>query len=218
MRVGILGGTFNPIHMAHLRIAEEVREACRLDQVVFMPAADPPHKDVARRVSFAHRLAMVEAALVDHPVFVASDLEGRRSGKSYSVQTLEILCREHPDNAYWFIMGLDSFHELPSWYQWERLFSLCHLVVAVRPGVAMKPPLELVPVAIRGEFCYDVQPGQLRHRSGKTVLFLTETLLDISSTRLRAMVAAGRSIRYLVPAEVEGYIQRHALYTGEELS
>ncbi len=218
MRVGILGGTFNPIHLAHLRIAEEVREACRLDRVMFMPAADPPHKAVAEQVSFEHRYAMVEAALADHSAFEASDLERRRSGKSYSVDTLEILAREHPGDEYWFLMGLDSFRDLPSWYQWERLFTLAHLVVVTRPGVAMEPPLELVPVAIRGEFCYDCQPERLRHRSGKTVLFLTETLLDISSTRLRAMVAAGRSIRYLVPAAVDAYIHQHALYAGQEFS
>lgn len=218
MRVGILGGTFNPIHLAHLRIAEEVREACRLERVLFMPAADPPHKAVTGEASFAQRFAMVEAALADHLAFMASDLEGRRSGKSYSVDTLEILNREHPENEYWFIMGLDSFRDLSSWYQWERLFHLAHLVVATRPGVLMEPPLELVPVAIRGEFCYDGQPDRLRHRSGKTVLFLTETLLDISSTRLRAMVAAGRSIRYLVPAAVDAYIHQHALYAGQEFS
>lgn len=216
MKIGILGGTFNPIHLAHLRIAEEVREACALDRVLFVPAADPPHKDVAEVVSFARRLAMVEAAIADHLHFQASDLEGRRCGKSYSVDTLEILTHEHPENSYYFIMGLDSFRDLTSWHEWQRLFWLAHLVVVSRPGVALEAPLELLPVAIRDQFCYDCQPGLLRHRSGKTVLFLTETYLDISSTRLREMVAAQQSIRYLVPPGVEAYIEQHALYKGQE--
>jgi len=218
MKVGIFGGTFNPIHLAHLRVAEEVRESCCLDRVLFVPAADPPHKDVAEQVSFAQRLEMVEAAIADNPQFVVSDLEGRRSGKSYSVHTLEILSREHPEDEYWFIMGLDSFRDLTSWHEWRRLFELAHLVVMRRPGVYSGLPQELLPVAIRGEFCYDCEPGSLRHRSGKTVLFLTETDLDISSTRLRKMVAAGQSIRYLVTPPVGAYIEQQALYQGQENS
>jgi len=216
MKIGILGGTFNPIHLAHLRIAEEVREASALDQVLFLPTADPPHKVVAAQVGFTRRLEMVAAAIADHPDFEVSDLEARRSGKSYSVDTLEILSDEHPENSYTFIMGLDSFRDLSSWHQWPRLFELSDLVVVSRPGVAVEAPLELLPVAIKDQFCYDCQPGLLRHRSGKTVLFLTETYLDISSTRLREMVAKRQSIRYLVPPAVEAYIEQHALYRGQE--
>ncbi|PLX99532.1 MAG: nicotinate-nicotinamide nucleotide adenylyltransferase [Desulfuromonas sp.] len=216
MKIGILGGTFNPIHLAHLRIAEEVRQACALDQVWFLPAADPPHKVVAGQVGFRQRLAMVEAAIADHPHFRVSDLEARRSGKSYSVDTLEILSLEHPEHSYTFIMGLDSFRDLSSWHQWARLFEFAHLVVVSRPGIPVEAPLELLPVAIRDQFCYDCPSSLLRHRSGKTVLFLTETYLDISSTRLREMVAARQSIRYLVPPVVEAFIEQHALYRGQE--
>jgi nicotinate-nucleotide adenylyltransferase len=159
---------------------------------------------------------MVEAAIADHPDFAVSDLESRRDGKSYSVHTLEILQQEHPENSYWFIMGLDSFRDITSWHEWRRLFELAHIVVMARPGVTLEPPEQLVPVAIREEFCYDSQPGLVRHRSGKTVLFLNETLLDISSTRLREMVAAGSSIRDLVPPAVETYIEEHALYRVRE--
>ena len=214
MRIGILGGTFNPVHIAHLRIAEEVREACDLDRVLFIPAATPPHKALAGDVPFAHRLAMVEEAIAENPAFAASDLENRRSGKSYSVHTLEILREENPEAEYFFLMGMDSFREISSWREYRRLFSLCHLVVTARPGSESAPPPELLPVAVRDEFCYDDASQKLVHRSGFTVIFLKETYLDISSTRIRELREAGRSVRYLVPAVVDHYIQQHALYLG----
>ncbi len=216
MKLGILGGTFNPIHLAHLRIAEEVREACALDRVLFIPAAAPPHKEVADAVSFSHRLAMVEAAIAGNPAFAVSDLENRRPGKSYSVQTLEILHQEHPRGEFYFIMGMDSFRDITTWRQWRRLFALAHIVVAARPGAPEADPRDLVPVAMAGEFCYDVPSNSLRHQSGKEVIFLGETRLDIASSRLRQLVAEGRSIRYLVPPPVEAYIAQHGLYGGPE--
>jgi nicotinate-nucleotide adenylyltransferase len=216
MRIGILGGTFNPIHLAHLRIAEEVREACSLDRVIFIPAADPPHKPVAEEVPFAQRLAMVEAAIADNPAFAASDLESHRTGKSYSVHTLEILRRDQPDQELFFIIGMDSFRDIGSWREYRRLFPLAHIVVAARPGISSDDPQALLPVAIRGDFCYDVQSKTLLHRSGNRVIFLEETLLDISSTRIRRLAADGRSIRYLVTPAVEEYVSTHGLYRDQE--
>ncbi len=143
MRTGILGGTFNPIHLAHLRIAEEVREACALDRVLFIPAADPPHKPVAENVSFAQRLAMVRAAIADNPAFAVSDLEAQRTGKSYSVQTLELLRAEAPAAAFFFIIGMDSFRDLPLWKDYRRLFALTNLVVIGRPGLETADPRRL---------------------------------------------------------------------------
>jgi nicotinate-nucleotide adenylyltransferase len=109
MKTGILGGTFNPIHLAHLRIAEEVRLACGLDRVLFMPAATPPHKPLADDIPFAHRYAMVEAAVADNPYFSGCDLEAQRPGKSYSVATLEILHDQFPEDEFYFIIGMDSW-------------------------------------------------------------------------------------------------------------
>ncbi|TLM65605.1 MAG: nicotinate-nucleotide adenylyltransferase [Deltaproteobacteria bacterium] len=212
MKTGILGGTFNPIHLAHLRIAEEVREACALDEVVFMPAAAPPHKPVAGAVSFAHRLAMIAAAIADNPAFRVSDFEARRAGKSFSVDTLELLRSADPHGERYFIVGLDSFRDIASWKDYTRLFELAHLVVTARPGVELADPLLALPVAARSDFCYDGQPKKLRHRSGNTVIFLEETRLDISSTLIRGKVAAGASIRYLVPRPVADYIVAHGLY------
>ena len=214
MKTGILGGTFNPIHYAHLRIAEEVREVCGLDRILFLPAATPPHKEVAANIAFAHRLAMVQAAIADNPFFEASDLENRRPGKSYSVHTLEILREENPGDDFYFIIGMDSFRDLSTWKEYDRLFALAHLVVASRPGIACADPASLLPVAIRGDFCYHDSSKNLRHRSGNHVIFLEETFLDISSTDIRHLIANRRSIRYLLPPAAEEYIFKKRLYRG----
>lgn len=216
MRTGIFGGTFNPIHLAHLRIAEEVREVCALDRVLFLPAATPPHKTLAEAVAFSHRLAMVEAAIADQPAFRASDLEGRRPGKSFSVHTLEILRREGPKDEFFFIIGMDSFRDIATWHDYQRLFTLANIVVAPRPGLPRSHPQELLPVAIRDQFCYDGAAKILRHASGTSLIFLEETYLDISSSRIRQLLVAGRSIRYLVPAAVAAYIDHHGLYQRQE--
>lgn len=212
MKTGILGGTFNPIHLAHLRIAEEVREACALDEVLFIPAAIPPHKPPTEAAPFRDRLAMVEAAIADNPRFRATDLEARRGGRSFSVDTLAILRDADPAGERYFIVGLDSFRDIATWKDYARLFELAHLVVTARPGVALPDPLAALPVAARADFCYDIQPARLRHRSGNAVIFLEETRLDISSTLIRAKVATGSSIRYLVPPAVAAYIAEHKLY------
>jgi len=212
MRTGILGGTFNPIHLAHLQIAEDVRRRFRLDRILFVPAAEPPHKQVAGEVSFAHRFAMVEAALRGHLSFQASDLETRRDGKSFSVDTLEILRQEDPQGERFFIIGLDSYRDIASWKDFERIFSLCHLVVTTRPGILLTSPLEPLPVAIHEDFCYDEDAKKILHKSGHYVFFLSETRLDISSTQVRQRLYEGQSIRHLVPASVADYIDRHHLY------
>ncbi|MFA5515462.1 MAG: nicotinate-nucleotide adenylyltransferase [Desulfuromonadales bacterium] len=215
MRTGIFGGTFNPIHLAHLRLAEEVREACALERVLFIPAATPPHKTVAENVSFTQRLTMVRAAVAGNPAFFASDLEAQRTGKSYSVQTLEILRRQAPGDDFFFIIGMDSFRDLPLWKDYRRLFDLTNLVVVGRPGLETVEPRQFLPVAIQGEFCYD-EPLKFRHSSGTSVHFLKAKGLDISSTGIRRLVTEGRSIRYLVPPAVEEIIMKHGLYQRPE--
>jgi nicotinate-nucleotide adenylyltransferase len=215
MRTGILGGTFNPIHLAHLAIAEEARRICQLDRVIFLPAADPPHKPVAGSVPYKQRLAMVEAALAGHPEFSVSNLEAQREGKSYSVETLEILHQIDPKDSFYFIIGLDSFRDLPTWKAYEKLFTLAHLIVVTRPGINTDP-IQLLPIAIRREFCYSAESKNLRHSSGNQVFFLEETRLDISSTKIRSRIAAQQTIDHLVPAPVADYIRRHGLYLNEE--
>ena len=216
-RLGIFGGAFNPIHLAHLRLAEEAREHCQLDQILFLPTADPPHKTLPEESpSFAHRLAMVAAAVAGNPAFSVSDLEGTRPGKNYSVKILERLHSLYPHCDFFFIVGMDSFRDLATWHDYRRLFDLTNLVVTRRPGVERDDLLALLPVAIRPEFCYASSGKMLTHSSGTQVIFLEETYLDISSTYIRQLLLGGRSVRYLLPTPVADYIEQHALYRGRE--
>ncbi len=209
-RIGILGGTFNPIHLGHLRSAEEVREAQRLDRVLFIPSASPPHKRRDGLASAEHRLAMVRRAVAGNPFFTVSTIEVERTGHSYSVDTLRALRMRTPRAAFSFIMGLDAFREIDTWKDYETLFGLCDLVVTSRPPREETPLADLLPVAVRDQFCY--ADGALTHRTGNRILYQRISGLDISASSIRQRLGAGLSIRYLVPLSVERYIARHGLY------
>jgi nicotinate-nucleotide adenylyltransferase len=211
MRVGLLGGTFNPIHLGHLHIAEEVLRSCELDQVWFIPACQPPHKNVAAAVPFVQRLDMVEAALAGCERFRACDIEGRRGGTSYSVETLRQLHDNYPAYEFFFIMGLDSFQEVSSWKDYTQLFAYAHIVVAARPGFE-GDLRELLPVAIAERFCYDSDSKKLTADSGFSVVLVPHTDRDISSTDIRKRIVAHQDCGALLPAAVADYIAAHSLY------
>ncbi|MBJ6724805.1 nicotinate-nucleotide adenylyltransferase [Geomesophilobacter sediminis] len=212
MKIGILGGTFNPVHNAHLRIAEEARDNFGLDRVVFIPAATPPHKPTIGELSFADRLAMVQLAVADNPHFTVSDMEGVRGGRSYSIDTIRELRRLHPDDDFYFIIGGDSFRDISSWREYAEIFATCNVIAVQRPGATFESLAQSLPVAIANQFCYDEPAKMLSHSSGCGVFALHGVLLDISSSEIRALARQGRSIRYLVPGPVEQYIKEHRLY------
>lgn len=211
MKLGLLGGTFNPIHLAHLRIAEEAREAAGLDQVLFIPAADPPHKPLAGDVSFAVRYRMVQQAIADHPCFAISDIEARREGKSYTVETLIQMRQERPEDQLFFIIGSDSYLELGLWHRYTDIFCLSSLIVVERPEKEITEPLQQLPETVRDQFVHEAD-NLLRHSSGTSIRFVIGTRLDISSSQLRERVARQQSIRYLVPPEIESFITQKGLY------
>jgi nicotinate-nucleotide adenylyltransferase len=213
MNIGLMGGTFNPVHYAHLRSAEEARELCSLDRVVFIPASDPPHKPLAGDISFYRRCEMVRLAIAENPAFALSDLEGNRPGKSYSIDTIGVFREKYPDDGLFFIIGSDSFLEIGSWHRCVDIFRICSLIVVERPGFQTINPLEALPVAIRGEFGYTSGSHGLKHRSGQSVHFLQGCQMDISSTKIRHQIATGRSVTYLVPPGVESYIKDQRIYT-----
>lgn len=189
-RIGILGGTFNPIHLGHLLIAQDAVDAARLDRVLFIPSATPPHKALGGDVSAAHRLRMVKLAIAGDKRFAVDDLEIRRGGKSYSVDTLAELRTRHPRASFHFIIGADSLDELHLWKDARRLVRLCQFIAIARPGYRGKPARI---------------PG-LRYR------LLRAHPCDIASRDIRARAGEGKSICYLVPEAVVRYIRTHKLY------
>jgi nicotinate-nucleotide adenylyltransferase len=211
MKIGIFGGTFNPIHFAHLRIVEEIRETFALSKVFFVPAATPPHKPLADDLSFAERLKMVHLAVQGNPHFTVSDVEGQREGKSYSIDTLRVFREMFPGDEFFFIMGSDSFADFRSWKNYSAIFSCCNIVTISRPGTRISLH-QALPVDIAHEFCYHESQNRLSHRSGYSVYSIEGTQLDISSTAIRSLIRQGKSIKYLLPVTVEQYIKQQRFY------
>lgn len=209
MKLGILGGTFNPIHLAHLRLAEAAREALGLERVLFVPAAQPPLKH-AGVAPAEDRLEMTRLATAGHPAFEVLDLELRRAGPSYTVDTIRELGAEFPGTRFWFIMGSDAVRELGHWHQTERLFELVNLAVASRPG-SEAPLEELLPEHFRPLFRRT--PAGLAHESGTELRSIPFAPLEISASEIRRRCALGESIREWVPEAVVEYIERRKLYT-----
>jgi nicotinate-nucleotide adenylyltransferase len=195
--IGIMGGTFDPIHVGHLAVAEEAREALGLQRVLFVPAGQPPHKLPAAVTPVDHRLAMVRLAIADNPAFELSMVEIDRQGPSFTVDTVEALAEQERGAVLHLILSAETLAELPTWHEPERLFAAARMAVVPREGYPAPDPAWLA----------DAFPGR-----EDRVDYLEGPRLGLSSTALRARVAAGRSIRYLVPTTVAAYIARHQLY------
>lgn len=189
-RLGLFGGTFDPIHTAHLVAAETARDRLALDEVLFIPANVPPHKS-APTSRAEDRYAMVEAAIGDHPAFRASRMELERAGPSYAEDTLEAVRAAEPGADFFYIIGADMLRDLHTWRHPERLVNMAQFVAVTRPGDILQQNYSAVAAKVQ---------------------LLDMPALAISSTDIRARVAEGRSIRYLVPQPVADYIARHALY------
>ncbi len=212
-RFGLFGGTFNPIHLGHLRAGIEIREAFSLDRVLFIPTAIPPHKKTRNLLPFAYRLKMVRLAIAGYPFFKASDVEKKRKGKSYSIQTLRFFNRTYGSQAeLYFIVGMDAFLEINTWKNYHDLFGLSHFVVMDRPGYRRSHVKEFLQQEISSEIIF--YPGENRFLLpwGFSVFLFPITLMDISSTRIRTLRQKKQSIRYLLPYEVEDYIEEKNFY------
>ncbi len=240
MRLGIFGGTFNPVHLGHLRTAEEVGYKLDLDKVIFIPSGNPPLKALDLPDA-QHRYEMTKLATESNVNFTVSDIELRQAGKSYTVNTLQRLHGIYPQDELLFILGTDAFLDIPHWWQPDRLISMADFVIVARPefspeDLAKSPYVEhesrrshpfIKPVP-----CSDGRSGnaaapegsgavsatcdcstvRFRLRGGRSAVFVRVTPLDISSTDIRMLVRENKSIRYLLPETVEKYIHAHSLY------
>jgi len=196
MRLGLFGGTFDPIHIGHLILAEQCREACRLDKVWIVVANEPPHKRGIPRTAVHHRLEMARLAVAGDSSFEVSEIEAHRPGPSYSVDTLAQIHAERPGDELFFLIGGDSLVDLPSWREPDRIARLATIVVVNRPGSIAEDP----PASVFG-------PGShpLQH--------VTIPPIGIASSDLRRRMTEGRSVHYMTPKPVQAYIDAHKLYT-----
>ncbi len=208
--IGLFGGTFDPIHYGHLRTAFELLQALKLAQVRFLPTGNPPHRE-APLAAGDLRLEMVRAAVAGQSGFSVDDREIRRSGVSYSIDTVTELRAENPARSLCLLLGMDAFLGMPTWHRWREIFEFCHVVVAHRPG--WKAPI----TGPLGEVMVDRGTGSVRELHAAPagrIYVLAVTQLEIASTDLRALVLSGRDLRYLVPDAVRDLIQRSGCYAA----
>jgi len=211
--VGILGGTFDPIHFGHLRLAEEMLELAGLEQIRFVPTGTPPHRD-APQVSAQQRSAMVRLAIAGQPAFVLDEREVMRGRLCFTVDTLRELRAElGAEQPLCLLMGGDAFLQLHTWHEWEGLFGLAHIVVGYRPGFTLEERIEGAPAPLRKHYRERLcAVGEMAQRPCGGVAELAIPKLEISATDIRRRVAEGRTIRYLLPNAVADYIHQHHLY------
>ncbi len=197
-KIGIMGGTFNPIHYGHLLLGEYAREQFELDKVLYMPSKKPPHKDLEKIVSDYHRIQMIQLAIADNPYFELSTLELERAGITYTVDTVSYLREQYPENEYYFIIGADSLFQFETWKNPEQILRLVHVLVATRDGIIFSK--------------MEKQIEYLRKKYQGDIVLIKFFTMDISSSIIRGRCRKNQSVRYLLPSEVEKYISNNRLY------
>jgi nicotinate-nucleotide adenylyltransferase len=213
-KLGIFGGTFNPVHYGHLRACEEVREAISLREIIFVPSGNPPLKD-RELASAEHRYEMTKLAAESNPFFRISDIECSRQGKSYTVETINTLRQDYKGDDFYLILGIDSFLELPAWHQPERLMELTNFAVMSRPGFSfssLHSRIEADMSALSELDTGKLQSYQTVLKGSSKVFLLNVTPIGISATGIRRLVKDGMGIKYLLPEAVESYIISNKLY------
>ncbi|TAL26861.1 MAG: nicotinate-nucleotide adenylyltransferase [Nitrospirae bacterium] len=220
MKLGIFGGTFNPIHYGHLRAAEEVREKLKLDKIIFVPSGNPPMKD--RELADArHRYKMVRLAAFKNRSFTVSDIEYKKKNKSYSVNTLKELHRLYKGARLYFILGIDAFIDIPNWWQPDKLVSLTDFVVISRPSFRFEELSSSPYLEADGNILKRLDSGKIESyktglKGGRDIIMMRLTALSISATLIRKLLHQDKSIKYLLPEEVESYIISTKLYKIKE--
>jgi len=198
-RLGIYGGSFDPVHTGHLVIAEMACQECKLDKVLFIPAGSPPHKTNRKLAPPEERYDMVRLAIEGNPFFEASTIEIRREGRSFTIDTLKSLREIYSsDWEFWLIIGMDSLMEIRAWRDSFQIMQMCKLAVYPRSGYLI-------------DRCYK-EAESLKRETGVEIVFISGPIIEISSSDIRKRIEAGKSIRYLVPESVHNYIQEHSLY------
>ncbi len=211
IKIGILGGTFDPIHFGHLRVAEEVGENLNLNKVLLIPVNIPPHKRRHDLTPFNHRFQMTKLAVKGSTILDVSDIERKRGGISYTVDTLRDIKKLWHEPEVYFIIGMDAFLDIKTWKEYKELFSLCHFVVIKRPGFAHGSRIQKLLITIDSGFKRK-SSNFFISIYGFNIILMKTTLMDISSTRIRELASEGKSMRFLLPDSVIKYIVKEGLY------
>jgi nicotinate-nucleotide adenylyltransferase len=213
-RIGIFGGTFNPIHRGHVKAAVEVQRVFGLDKILLIPSFIPPHKGSPDVASPSHRLKMVELAVAPYPRIFPSSIEIEAKGKSYSIMTLAKLKKRHPDSLMFFIMGVDAFLEIDTWRDYEKVLEQCHFIVISRPGFILEDSNKVLGGEYRGRMVQILDSIDLEEvvQRNHKIFLLPLPSLDIASKDIRKKVRMGESITDLVPEPVGKYILSNDLY------
>ncbi|NBI05714.1 nicotinate-nucleotide adenylyltransferase [Senegalia massiliensis] len=197
-KIGVMGGTFNPIHIGHLMIAEQSRKKFNLDKVIFIPTGSPPHKDERKLANSLDRYIMTILATSNNNNFIVSDIETNRDGTSYTVDTLELLSKKYNDSELFFITGADSILDIENWRDTDRLLNICTFIAATRPGYNVDNVMDEI--------------KKLEEKYNKKISYLTIAPIDISSTQIRKRIFKNETIKYMTPDPVINYIYNKNLY------
>ncbi|HOS58730.1 MAG TPA: nicotinate-nucleotide adenylyltransferase [Syntrophorhabdaceae bacterium] len=209
MRIGLFGGTFDPVHIGHLRVAEEIREAFELERVYFIPANIPPHKNIQLITDSDIRLKMIKSAVRDNKYLSVSDIELKRKGVSYSIDTVRSF--EKRFKSLYFIMGIDAFYEIDTWYDYKEIFNHTNFIVMLRPMDRKPGASDVFPNSLKTHI-KKIDDVRFQHSSGNMIYLQQVTQLDISSTRIRENIKQGKTTRYIVPKTVEKIVREKGLY------
>ncbi len=213
MRLGILGGTFNPVHLGHLRAAEEIGEYLKLERVYLVPSGMPPHKNPYPLTEFFHRLEMTKRAIEISPLLDVWGIEGERKGPSFSIDTLKMFHQRFGAGLeLFFIMGTDAFMEIHTWKEFRDLFGCTSFVIINRPGYNNKKDMFAYIESIDAGLAWNPEKECFTHPSGNILIKKAATMMDISASRIRDLVGKGKSVRFLVPETVRKYIEEEGLY------
>lgn len=213
-RIGIFGGTFNPIHLGHLKAAEIVQKKFHLEEVLFIPSYIPPHKESVEIVAPFYRLKMVELALDSYPQFVPSSIEIDAKGKSYSIVTLKKIKRLYPQASIFFVLGIDAFLEIDTWREYHSLLEQCYFVVISRPGYRLDDAKKILGGEFRKRMVEISESAEVNEKkvASYKIFFFPIDSLDVASTEIRERIKRGESIKGMVPEAVRNYIQENNLY------
>lgn len=213
-KIGLLGGTFDPVHLGHLQLAESVLQECALDKIVFVPSAEPPHKVRTTVISFAHRVAMLELISAGRKEFECNTIEGRLPKPSYTIDTLQVLLKQYSGKArFYFIIGADAFLDILTWKSYQKIPRLVSIIVSQRKGSLSTKLYDMLNKLgyTESENCWRGEECR------RDITILKTTPVDISSSKIRYMVSSGTSIQQVMPESVAGYIKRHGLYLPEKV-